>query len=145
MADDAAAATFQVDLDFDDESLVLIMGSMSTSDVRGADIIIGIDRLFDELYTSATGGTVFRAGLDALSEVRSLWRYMREQTDDLTMTCFYMLLNDRILHDASIYGRRQNLRYSWAVRELAFNLNFAYSQDEPTPFNLRVCTRTLSA
>lgn len=140
-----ATANVQMDIHFDDEPLVAIMGMMSTTEVAAADIMSNIDRLFSELYTTASDGLVLKSGFDALSEVRSTWRFLRKNAGDLPMTCFYMVLVDRILHDASMYDREQNVRHALAVRELVVNLNLAYSQNEPTPLNLRVCTRILYA
>lgn len=144
MANDAAPATLHEDIHLDDLPQVVIMGMMSTSDVTAADINSNIDSLFDDLYTTASGGLVMQAGLAALSDVRSAWRFLQENTDELTRTGFRMQLSDRILHDASIYGLGKNPRHALAIRELVFNLNFAYSQDGPTPLDLRVCTRILS-
>lgn len=121
------------------------MAMMSTSEVTAADIKSNIDGLFHELYTTASGGLVLRAGLNALSDVRSSWRFMQENTDELTRTGFSMQLSDRILHDVSIYGLGQNSRRALALRELVFNLNYAYSQDGPTPLDLKVCINILSA
>lgn len=142
---DTAPATSQVDHYSDDEPLVSIMDLISTADVTGEDIMSKIDHVFSELYTSASSGPLLGAAFDALQEVRSTWKFMGENTDELTRTCFYMQLVERILHDASISGQGQTRRHALAVRELVFNLNFAYKQDQPTPLNLRVCTRTLSA
>lgn len=136
----AAPAIFHEDTHLDDLPQVVMMAMMSTSDVTAADIEQNIDALFDELYTTASGGLVLKAGIDALRDIRSSWRFMQENTDELTRTGFSMQLSDRILHDVSTYGLGQNPRRALAVRELVFNLNFAYSQDGPTPLDLRVCT-----
>lgn len=139
MANDTAPATLLEDTHLDDLPQVVILSMMSTSDVTAADIKSDIDRVFDRLYTTASGGLVLQAGLAALDEVRSTWRFLQQNTDEFTRTGFYMQLSDRILHDASIYGLGENRRKTLAVRELVFNLNFAYSQDQPTPLNLKVC------
>lgn len=140
MAHNTAPAIFYEDSHLDDLPQVVMMAMMSTSDVTADDIKQDIDALFDDLYTTASGGLVLKAGIDALNVVRSSWRFMQENMDELTRTGFSMQLSDRILHDVSMYGLDQNPRHALAVRELVFNLNFAYSQDGPTPLDLRVCT-----
>lgn len=138
MANDADTPTFYEDTRFDGPPQVALVGLMSVSDVSAADIKSHLDGLFYRLFTTASNGMVLQAGLDALHGVRSTWSFMEENTDELSRTVFYMQLADRILHDASIYGLGQTHRYALAVRELVFNLNFAYRQDEPTPLNLSV-------
>lgn len=145
MENDTAPATFQGDTNLDNLPHVVILGMMSTSDVTAADIASNISDIFDELYTVASDGLVEEAGLGALDGLRSTWRFMQEETDELTRTGFYMQLSDRILHDVSIYGLGQNRPRALALRELVFNLYFAYSQDGSTPLNMRVCTIVPSA
>lgn len=144
MAKGTSSATSQVDDDFDNLPQVVMMGLMSTSDITADDIKSNIDSLFSDLYTTASDGVVLQAGLEALDGVRSTWRFIQENADELTRTGFYMQLADRILHDAATYGRDQNPRHALAIRELVFNLNFAYRQDGPTPLDLRVCDSTHS-
>lgn len=145
MEHNTAPAIFHEDTHLDDLPQVVMMAMMSTSDVTASDITSHIDALFDELYTNASGGLVLKAGIDALRDLRSSWRFMQENTDELTRTGFSMQLSDRILHDVSTHGLGQNPRRALALRELVFNLNFAYSQDGPTPLDLRVCTGIPSA
>lgn len=134
MADATATLITQGVTDFGDLPQAVIM---STGDVSAEDMKSNIDLLLSELYKTASSGLVLQAGLRALHEVRSTWRFMQKNTDELTRTGFYMQLVDRILHDASIYGPRQH-HQALALQELVFNLNLAFTQDVSTPLNLRV-------
>lgn len=144
MADDTETNIFHYGTRSDDLPQVLTLALLTSSDVSATDIKSNIDSLFSELYTAASNGMVLQASREALDNVRSTWTFMKENTDELSRTCFSMQLVDRILHEASIYGPGQTPRNALAVLELVFNLNFAYSQDVPTPLNLRVCTRLTS-
>lgn len=145
MADATTAIAVHENTDFDSISQVAMLGLMSTCDISAEDIESNIDMMFSELVTHASSGKVLEAaGLAAFTNVRDVWRLLKEEADEMTRTGFYVQLADRILHDASIYSLEKQARPAYAVREFVFNLNHAFSQDEPTPLNLKVRTNVLS-
>ena len=139
MANDPFAVRFQ-DSQFGYLPQAVIPSLLSSSGITAKDIESDIDIIFSDLYTNSLSGSVSKAGRDALTDVRSTWKFLQANTDELTRTGYYMQLIDRILHHASIYGLTESRRPALAVRELVYNLKVGFSQDEPTLLNPEVCT-----
>jgi hypothetical protein len=144
MAKDTAAVHSQEDTHSEKLHQVVMSDLMSTSDIATDDTESNIDRIFSELFESASRGTVEQAGLHALDDVRDKWMFIQRDVDELTRTGFYMQLIDRVLHSASIYDLGTHLHRALAVRAVIFNLNLDLDPDGSTPVNLKVCTGTSS-